>query len=448
MAHMHAYTRRLLVITLSGIICLSSGGAHAAGFFLIEQSVSSMGTAYAGAGSASEDASYIFFNPASMSKLKGIQVSAGLHGVFPETEFDGSAAYNLDYFGPPTPPLPPQPGPPFPNISGPSSDIDAGVNGYVPHFAYVQELNDRMHVGVTINVPFGLSTDYGNNWVGRYSSTEAEILSVNLNPTLSYKVDDRITLGVGVSAIYAEFDYKNVLDAGYSVGAPGLGDANSEIDTDDYGFGWNIGLLLEPTDSTRIGIAYRSKVEINLDGDLESSVLDTSAEVDADLPDTFLISAYHEVNPQWAVMADVLWTQWSRIDALDIELGNGTTNTFPLEWDDTYRVAVGASYKPNEKLILRGGVAYDETPIPTDRLRLTALPDEDRIWVTVGAGYKVTKNLSLDFGYAHLFVDDTDINSTSAVSSAVPFSEGLHRVKGEYEASVDIVSAQLNWAFN
>ena len=303
---------------------------------------------------------------------------------------------------------------------------------------------------MTVNVPFGLSTDYGNNWVGRYSTTEAEILTVNLNPTLSYKFDDQVTLGVGVSAMYAEFTYEPAFDLGYRLGAPqAVPDPATKIDTDDVGFGWNIGLLLEPSDATRIGIAYRSKVEINLSGDFDgdSPLPDGDADIDADLPGTFLVSAYHEVNPQWAVMADVLWTQWSQIDELAIE-GDSGTNTIPLDWDDTYRVAIGASYKPNEKLVLRGGLAYDETPIPTDKLRPAALPDEDRIWLTLGAGYKVNKNLSLDFGYAHLFIDDTDINSTSAVSSAVPFSEGLHRITGEYEASVDIVSAQLNWAFN
>jgi len=445
MAHTYPFSRRLQATTIAGLLCITSGGVLAGGFALIEQSVSSMGTAYAGAGSAAEDASFIYFNPASMSRLDGTQISGGVHVVLPETEFTGFAEYNPTYFPPPPPS-------PLPQVSpGPDNDTDGGVTGVVPHFAYVQELSDKMNFGFTVNVPFGLKTDYGNDWVGRYSSTEAEIITVNLNPTLSFEVDDHVTLGFGLSAMYANLIYENVIDAGFLAGTPGANDIASKIDVDDWGFGWNFGALLEPTEHTRLGFAYRSKVEVDMDGDIDAApALDTSAGVDASLPDTILLSAYHEVNPQWAVMADILWTQWSRIDALVIKLGNGTKNTIPLKWEDTYRFAVGAHYKPNERWIFRGGVAFDETPVPNSEFRPTALPDEDRVWVDLGVGYQYSKNLSFDIGYAHLFIDDTDINSTDSYSSAspVPTTEGIHRINGEYEASVDIISAQVNWKFD
>ena len=443
MAHMYLFTRRIHAASIAGLLAMISGSAFASGFALIEQSVSSMGTAYAGAGSAAEDASFIYFNPASMSHLDGTQVSGGLHVVVPETEFtDSGSAYNI---------------PPYPGVAGPitpgaDNDTDAGVNGYVPHFAYVRELSDRMNFGLTVNVPFGLKTEYGSGWVGRYSSVESEILSVNLNPNISFKVDDHVTLGFGVSAMYANLIYKNAIDDVY-FGA-GTSDGFTEVDVDDWGFGWNFGALLEPTEHTRLGFAYRSKVEVELDGDLTSTsafppAASTSAGVDASLPDTLLLSAYHEVNPQWAVMADILWTQWSRIDALVIQLGSGNTNTIPLKWEDTYRYAIGASYKHDDRMTFRGGLAFDETPVPSPELRPSALPDEDRTWLTFGVGYKHSKKLSFDFGYAHLFIDDTDINSTSSYSSlSAPLVEGLHRVTGEYDASVDIISAQVNWKFD
>jgi long-chain fatty acid transport protein len=448
MTHTYPFSRRLQATTIAGLLCMTSGGVLASGFALIEQSVSSMGTAYAGAGTAAEDASYIYFNPASMSRLEGTQVSGGLHVVLPETKFTGGATYNASnpnvigagLAGVDISPVP-----------GASNDTDAGVNGYVPHFAYVRELSDRMNFGFTVNVPFGLKTEYGSGWVGRYSSIEAEILSVNLNPNLSFKVDDHVTLGFGISAIYANLIYKNMLDLGFPGIPVGEDDSPAENDVDDWGFGWNFGALLEPTDSTRLGIAYRSKVDIEMKGDFTSAALPaTSSNVDASLPDTLLLSAYHEVNPQWAVMTDILWTQWSRIDALAIQLGSGVTNTIPLKWEDTYRYAIGASYKHNDRWTLRGGLAFDETPVPSPELRPSALPDEDRTWLTFGAGYKHSKNLSFDFGYAHLFIDDTDINSTDGYSTAlpVPSVEGLHRITGEYEASVDIISAQVNWKFD
>jgi long-chain fatty acid transport protein len=437
----YPFARRLNATCVAGLLSITSCGAFAGGFALIEQSVSSMGTAYAGAGSAAEDSSTIFFNPAIMSKLDGEQLSTGLHVVLPETKFTGSAAYNPTYN---------PPGLSGPITAGADNDTDGGTNGYLPHFAYVREMNDKMKFGVTVNVPFGLKTEYGTQWVGRYSSTEAEIRSMNINPTISYEIDDHVTVGFGLSAMYANLIYQNIIDGGFP-GAPGAADIPSKIDVDDWGFGWNFGFLLEPNDTTRLGIAYRSNVQVELDGDINAApALTSSAGVDANLPDTLLLSAYHDVNSQWAVMADVMWTQWSRIDALVIQLGNGTTNTIPLKWDDSFRYAIGTSYKHDDRWTFRGGLAYDETPIPSAEFRPTALPDEDRTWLTFGAGYKYSKKLSFDFGYAHLFVDDPAINSTDAYSSAMgnPLKEGIHRVTGEYDASVDIISAQVNWNFD
>lgn len=446
MATTYPFARRFNATCIAGLLSLTSGSAFAAGFALIEQSVSSMGTAYAGAGSAAEDASTVFFNPAIMSKLDGRQVSTGLHIVLPETEFSGTAAYN-------SPPYP-APGPgagPFPiTPSGPDNDTDGGTVGIVPHFTYVQPINDRMNFGLTVNVPFGLATEYGYDWVGRYSAIESDILTVNLNPNLSFKVDDYVTIGIGISAMYANLFLQNAIDDPYLTGGTATVDGIGEIDVDDWGFGWNFGVLLEPTEHTRLGIAYRSKVEVELGGDLTSTSVvqpSTSAAVDASLPDTVLLSAYHEVDPQWAVMADVMWTQWSRLNALVARLGTNSTNTIPVKWEDSFRYSIGASYKHDDKWTLRGGLALDETPTPSPEFRLSALPDGDRTWLTFGAGYKYSKNLSFDFGYAHLFIEDTRINSTDAYSSANnnPLTEGIHRVSGTYDATVDIISAQVNW---
>ncbi len=445
MAMYHPVARRRCAFGIAGLLAVTTTTVFASGFALIEQSVSSMGTAYAGAGSIAEDASTIFFNPASMSRLEGRQISGGLHVVIPQTDFNGSAAYNPIYGGGA---VPITPGAPI--LPGPDNDTDAGVTGYVPHFAYAQELNDRWNFGLTVNVPFGLETEYGSGWVGRYSSTNAEILTVNLNPTLSYKVDDHVTLGAGVSAMYANLKYKLAIDDSFFVGA-GAPDGIGKYDIDDWGFGWNIGLLLEPTDHTRFGFAYRSNVDVELDGDFNSTSLvapSNSAESDVSLPNTLLLSAYHELDPKWAIMADIMWTKWSGIDALVLRSGSGTTGTIPLKWEDTFRYAIGASYRHDDRWTFRGGLAFDETPVPGPEFRPAALPDEDRTWLTVGAGYKHSRELSFDFGYAHLFIDDTNINSTDAYSSlAAPLVEGLHRITGEYDASVDIISVQANWKF-
>ena len=172
------------------------------------------------------------------------------------------------------------------------------------------------------------------------------------------------------------------------------------------------------------------------------------ASADVTLPDTLLLSAYHEVTPKTAVMADILWTRWSEIPQLMVNYTDSTSNTFHLDWDDTYRVAIGVSHRYDEKWTLRAGVAFDESPVPGPALRIAALPDDDRIWLDFGVGYKYMKNVTFDIGYAHLFIDDPRIDGSDADSSQVPGNNGLHALTGTYDASTDIISAQVNWKFN
>lgn len=439
MQNHHPVNQRLCACGLAVLLSMTTTGATAAGFALIEQSVSSMGTAHAGSGAIAEDASTVFFNPASMARLEGNQLSVGLHFVAPDSEFTGSAAVNdpLGAFGADGDP-----------ISG-GDGGNGGETGLVPHFTYVHDIDERWKLGLGVNVPFGLSTKYRKGWVGRYSATESEITTVNINPTVSFKIDEHASIGFGVSAMYAELILKNDVDFGLlGGGATGAADGSAKLDIDDWGYGFNIGGLLEPTEHTRLSLAYRSNVDVKLDGKLNvSGSPSQGAKADVSLPNTLSLSAYHEVNPQWAIMADITWTQWSKINALVARFDNGSTNTIPLKWEDTVRTAIGASYKYSDIWTLRTGVAFDESPVLNAEFRPAALPDDDRIWLTFGAGYKYSDKLSFDIGYAHLFIDDPEINSTDAASSAVGLPEGVHRITGKYNADTDIISAQANWKF-
>jgi long-chain fatty acid transport protein len=471
MANTYHVARRIQIFGFAILLSMTASSALASGFALIEQSVSSMGSAYAGAGSAATDASYIFFNPASMSRLDGKQLSGGLHVVLPNSDFSGDAVYTPSHpaFNPPSPLAP------YNDVSvGGGTGGDGGVTGVVPHFAYVQDLNKDMKIGVTVNVPFGLSTEYDADWLGRYSAIESEIVTININPTISYKVDEHTTVGVGVSAMYANLKLDNAVDFALlellgahpipggpfyggcvlptDPGCPGMADGISSLDVDDWGFGFNFGILLEPTDSTRFGIAYRSSVKVDLGGSATLSEaafgsVPLASNVEASLPDTLLLSAYHEVNPKTALMADVMWTQWSKINALVANLPNGTSNVIPLKYEDSLRYAVGGSYQYSPSTILRTGIAYDETPVSDAQHRPAALPGNDRLWVTLGLGYKFSNEISLDFGYAHLFIDDSRINSTDSYNTASGIPLGFHQLDGSYEADTDIISAQVNWKF-
>ena len=410
-----------------------------------------MGTAYANGSAGIDDASTIFFNPASMTRLAGQHASGGIHVVYSQVDIDAEAKYNDN--------LPPP-------LAGTSIEgkkkTNADLLAAVPHGGYSHQLNDRTWLGITINGPFGLKTKYDDNdWVGRYHALRGELRTYNINPAIAFKFNDKASVGFGISAMYGDGDLTNDVDVGLLVppgpplnGGPGTYDGRAQLDGDDWGWGWNAGILLEPNEDTRFGLHYRSKVDLELEGDakLGSDIPGVSfkedAELDITMPDSLSLSAWHAVTDKLALMADVTWMNWSEVEEIRVKRENGVRLS-EWEWDDTVRVAVGGSYQFDSKWQFRGGVAWDETPTPNDRLRTPYVPDEDRIWLTLGANYRFSKNLSLDVGYAHLFVDDPEIkNGVDAHDPTTGATEGVHLLDAEYDASVDMLSVQVNWAFD
>ncbi len=471
MANTPPVARRFLTCTAAGLLSLVSAGTLASGFALIEQSVSGMGTAYAIGSAGFNDASTVFFNPASMSRLSGTHLNGGLQIVHSQVDFDGSAEYNPNNpaFGPGSPL--PIAGFPISGETNPDTDVTAGVpSGYISH-----QYSDRVWFGFGINAPFGLKTEYDDDWVGRYNAIKSELLTINLNPSMAFKLTDRVTLGVGVSALYADGELTNAIDGGLGATSRGIPlnpswapvpgvspgligtdvwDNKVKMTADDWGYGYNVGLLLEPTKNTRVGLHYRSKIDLTLEGDAKITGAVTAfngkqdAKLDLTLPDSASLSAYHALNSQWAIMADVTWTHWSEVDTLDIKLADGRQSVAVWDYDDSYRFSLGAEYKYSSAWAFRTGVAYDQTPIPSDSLRSPRVPGNNRTWLALGATYRYSPDMTFDFGYAHLFVDDPKLNGVSDnYDPTNGETTGTHSLSGEYDASVDILGVAVNWKF-
>jgi long-chain fatty acid transport protein len=457
MANHHPAARRFLACSAAGLLALASGSTLASSFALIEQSVSGMGSAYAIGSAGIDDASTVFFNPAGMSRLSGTHLNGGLQIVYSQVEFKGSAEYNQT-----NPALGPGgigiAGNPVSGKSKVDTDLLAGVpSGYISH-----QYSDKVWFGFGVNAPFGLETDYDDNWVGRYNAIKSELYTYNFNPSMAFKFTDHATIGIGLSAMYADGKLSNAEDLGLLLAlggdpnaVPGTYDGKTTLTGDDWGYGYNFGLLLEPTDNTRLGFHYRSKIDLTLDGNAKVKApgfySKQDAKLDVTLPDSLSVSAYHAFNSQWAVMADYTWTQWSRVDSLDVKLANGSQRNNTWEYEDSSRFAIGAEYRYDQTWTLRSGVALDQTPVPNDYLRSPRVPDEDRIWLSFGATYRYSPELTFDFGYAHLFVDDPKLDSVSdANDPTLPFPAGVtgfHTVSGDYDASVDIFGVAVNWKF-
>lgn len=441
-------------------ICLSQPmPAYGAGFALIEQSASGLGNAFAGGAASAEDASTIFFNPAGLSRLQGTQVIAAGHIIMPSAKFHNEGSTHV---------LQGKTGVPL--LGGDGGE--GGVSRLVPNLYISKRLSEKVTVGLGVSAPFGLATDYDRDWVGRYHALESDVMTVNINPSAAYKINDRISVGGGLNIQYMKAKLSSAIDfgtldaagafsaLGLAPGAlkliPQKSDGFVELEGDSWGIGYNLGLLFSLSDNTRAGLAYRSSILQSLEGDAEFSntpaglakapvFKNSGIKAGIRLPDTFSASVYHRINTKWAVMADVTWTNWSMFKELRVKFDNQyqQDSVTTTKWKDNYRYSAGVTFTPDPAWTFRGGIAYDETPIESAVYRTPRIPDGNRWWLAGGLGYKLSKQLSVDAGYTHLFVNDPQV-SKSAANDEDKLRGGL---KGTYSAHVDIVSAQLTWSF-
>jgi long-chain fatty acid transport protein len=445
------YLQNRVSLVVAGVALGMVGDASASGFALVEQSVKQVGSAISGGAASAEDASTIFFNPAGMTRLKGRQVVMGGHLISPSSKFSGSATTNPLLGGA--------------SISG-GDGGDAGAGAFVPSLYYAYEFSERVWAGVGIGAPFGLATEYDSDWAGRYHAIKSEVTTININPSLAYKVNDQLSLGAGVNIMRAAAELSNAVDysaaclssltpatcAGLGLATPGSAttDGTVVVEGDDWDYGFNFGLLYELNQQTRIGAAYRSEVKQTLEGTVDftspsgitafdAALADGDATASVDLPASLSVSLVTSVAPKWELMADVTWTQWSSFKELRIKLDESPYETVqPENWEDTYKFSLGFNYRHNDQWTWRGGIAYDQTPIPSDEYRTPRIPGNDRKWLAAGLTYAASPAMSIDFALAHLFVSDTAIDLTDANG---------YSLTGTYDSDVNILSAQLNWQF-
>jgi len=432
-----------------------SSMSYASGFAIIEQSVTGLGRAFAGSAAVAEDASTIFFNPAGLTQLKHMEVDMGLHLIAPQSEFNNNGSSH---------PLPDTLG--GGHLSG-GDGGNAGSVAPVPNFYVALPFNDTVVAGFGVSAPFGLVTEYDDDWVGRYHAIKSDMLTINFNPSIAFKATDRLSLGFGINLQYIEVELSNAIDLGgaytasllpdvaSAAAAAGLtqnNDGIAKLKADDWSWGYNLGLTFQATDATRIGLAYRSKISHHLTGKAKfgipnnpvaqgvaaaGNIINGRNTADVDLPESASLAIHHQINDQWAVMADASWTRWDRFQELAISLPNGTTSIKEEKWDNSMRYGLGLTYAYDEKWTFRSGIAFDETPI-SDNYRTARIPGEDRTWVAVGASYKYSENMTIDAGYTHIFLSDPKINE---------IDDNGYTLSGDYDASVDILSIQARWVF-
>ena len=435
------FQENLIALAVASTLAGASTLASAAGFALIEQSASGMGNAFAGAAATAEDASTVFYNPAGMSRLEGTQITVGGHLIDLSAKFSNSGSSK-----------------PAAIVTNPlgGNGGDAGGIAVVPNFYFVMPIGDRLNIGVGVNAPFGLKTEYDDNWAGRFQGIKSELMTINVNPALSFKVNDVFSVGVGANYQRLKAELTNAVVLGANT------EGRAKLEADDDAWGWNAGVLFQPTTSTKIGASYRSKLNYKLDGTTTVTTAAGAVVAPASgpttaavtLPDSFSLSLAQKLNDQWDFLADATYTKWSEIDRINIvNSTNGTLrDSLVLDFDNTWRYSIGANYKLNDGWTLKGGVAYDQSPVKGATTRSVRLPDNDRIWLSLGASMKIRDSGKLDFGYSHLFIKDADINFTRSQQAPgqmtpTPAPGTASTVLGTYTGSVDIFSVQYSLSF-
>ncbi len=412
--------------------CAGTSAVQASGFQLLEQNASGLGNAYAGSAAVAENASTIHYNPAGMTYLPGLQVSAGVAAVWPSFKFEdnGDSRNPLALGG----------GRPSGGNGG-----DAGTTGILPNAYLSWQLAPQWFVGVGLGAPFGLKTEYDDNWVGQFHSNKFDVKTININPSLAYKLNDQVSLGFGLNWQRIDAQYKKRA----VVPIPGLGvlPGTADLNMDGDAWGWNVGLMLQPGPNTRVGLSYRSEIKHTAKGDTKvddflpgrSILYDAQASVT--LPDTAILSAVHQLNPKWQLLGDISWTGWSSIRELRIENAGGPTDTLPLNFRNTWRVALGANYQFSPQWKWRLGLAYDQSPVHEAADRPTSLPDTNRWWFSTGVQYQATPSTTIDLGYAYLYLRDTDIDTTAGSA----LTKG--RIAGSYDSNAHILGVQVSSRF-
>jgi len=370
--------------SLAVAVAMASGQIMANGLAVNEQSVSGMGTSFAGRSSSAQDASTVFGNPAGMSRLQRAEISGGVAAIWPETDITASAD----------------------NVGTGTNKGDIAPDAVVPFAYYVRPINEKWHFGLGLYVPFGVISDYEKSFQGRNHGLYSKVQVTTLQPTVSYRINDRVAVGFGPTI--NKIDGKLTSNPLANAGLPGAENAKARIKGDDIAYGFNLGVLVDVTDRLSWGLSYRSKVDYELEGHI--SYIDFPAplegrydgSVDITMPESVDTSVTYRANDKWTLYAGSTWTRWSRLKELNVvndgPLGNRVE---PLNWENSWAHAIGAAYQVTPSVVLRSGFAMDASPTNNEH-RTVRIPVSNRKIYSLGLGWNIDRDWTLDVAYAYV----------------------------------------------
>ena len=435
-----------------GLIVLLScpGAATAAGFGLKEHSAEAMGSAYAGA-AASSSAQSLSYNPASLAGVADNDVSISLVEILPSS----SASYSVATTAAGTP------------ASGTRTPSGFIGDAPIPNLAIRHRISDDWTVGLSVSAPYGLKTNYPTSWAGRYYALKTSFVTVDIAPSIAYQVTPTLSLGASLEVEYARGQLASAIDIG-SIGAslrlpgsvPGALDGGARLSGIDWNEGFTLGAIDQITPDLTVGLSYQSAIRHNLGGPLTFTLdsaglgaairgatglfTDTRGSAVVTTPDMILAGARWRLDERWTALAELDWTNWSQFQNLTVMAQNPAqpNDVTQGNWHSTIFASLGLEYLLDDRWKLRGGVGYDESPVP-DATRSARIPDADRVWLAAGAAYQLTPSSSLNLSAGELFnSDETVAQNAGQTGNAL-----RGNLTGITQSSVTTVGLQVTTAF-
>ena len=399
--------RAFLVGVAVGTLALSTSLASAGGFALREQSATSQGASFAGAATPGQGISAMFWNPSAVTNTDGLTSEAHNAFILPSAKLE-----NINR---------------VPGTAGLPEPGDLGIDAWIPGSYAAYRVNDSIYLGVSVNAPFGLATRANNPSIAQVDNLASKVFSTTVTPTIGYKVNDQLSVGLGLEIQYLKVDLARAT-------GPAAGAVAARIRGDDIGFGFTAGLTYKPFEGTEVGLGFRSAVSHDLEGTLTAAA-SNAIDASVTMPESVSLGIRQRVNDQFTLLGTVEWTNWSRLGTIPVTLkaGGATATTLPFEYEDGWYFALGGEYAWNDALTVRAGLGYEISPVQ-DSHRSARLPDSNRVWASVGLSYAFNEHLSVDGAYTHIFAEAAPIGlSTGILYSATT------------KASVDIFALALRY---
>jgi len=469
--------------------------AHAEGYKLYEQSVSSMGNAYAGRGAQISDASLVQSNPAALSQLSSAQWAGGLNIIDAQTNYRDVAATNANgavVVG---------------RDSGKNSLLEA-----VPFAFFADQFNEDIHFGFGFYVPFGLSSDYANDWAGRYFADETAIQVLAIQGAVSYQLTPQWALGLGLNLNYAEGtlsktkDHNGLCETGPRINliyqrdvyTAAYCDSHYEVSGDDVAAGYSLGLHGQPFHHLKVALVYHSELKFDLRGDsvirntpitganalglpnfivvapqlpaidkttgklAVQPTLTEASRLALTTPANLMLSLDQQLTTDWSWQASLNWTGWSAFKHIEIVSDDaapslslstsqpqnlakpGYIGYIPQYWHDSWSTSVGLTVQAQPDLQLKTGIAYDENPI-RQRHKTARVPTADRLWWTLGANWAIDRHWTLDLAYGYMWMSALTINEHefNALDQRIYQSQ----LQASFKNHAQVLGLQVNYRY-